>query len=189
MTRPSNASLDQQVVELDEKRAKKSRSSGAHWLRSADCIKSDRGSPLPVLANALLGLREELPGKFAYDEMLRATLLMEPLNNDLDFVPRPCTDIDVGMAQEFLQRRGLKRISREVMQQAIDVHAHERKFHPTRDWLERLAWDGAPRVEHFFSRYFGAEDNEYARAVSGMFLIGMVARIFRPGCKVDHVPV
>lgn len=62
-------------------------------------------------------------------------------------------------------------------------------FHPVRDYLKSLRWDGNPRVDGLFSKYFGSNDTEYARAVSKTFLIGSVARIMRPGCKVDLVPI
>ena len=35
------------------------------------------------------------------------------------------------------------------------------------------------------SRYCGAEDNIYVREVSRCWLLGAVARAYRPGCKFD----
>jgi hypothetical protein len=64
-------------------------------------------------------------------------------------------------------------------------HAH----HVVRDYLGRLEWDKQPRVEWLFSSYFGAPDSPYVRAVSRCFLIGSVARVMRPGCKLDTMPV
>jgi predicted P-loop ATPase len=36
---------------------------------------------------------------------------------------------------------------------------------------------------------FGAEDNDYTRAVSRNFLVSMIARAMRPGCQVDTLPI
>ena len=58
-----------------------------------------------------------------------------------------------------------------------------------RDYLHRLQWDGTHRLANLLATYFGAEKTDYAAAVGKMFLISMVARIMRPGCKVDHLLV
>jgi predicted P-loop ATPase len=161
---------------------------GPDWLE--DCVKGESGRPLSVLASVLIGLRNEYPDSFSFDEMLRAPTLTQQLDEkELDFSPRACTDVDVGNVQERLQRLGLKRISRDTAHQAIEIHAHRCRVHPVRNYLDGLAWDGMPRIDGLFPSYFGSEDNEYARAISSMFLISMVARIFAPGCKADHLPV
>jgi len=121
--------------------------------------------------------------------MLHAPMLMQPLQGENDFTPRPLTDVDIGIMQEQIQHLGLKRISKDVMHQAVDVRAHERRFHPVRDYLDSLTWDGTKRVEKLFTSYFGAEPGPYAEAVGRMFLVSMVARIYKPGCKADYMPV
>ena len=98
----------------------------------------------------------------------------------------------------MLQRGGLARLSREVTHQAIDQRANERPFHPVRDHLNGLVWDGVPRLkgEDFHNglssrscavTYFGAERSEYTAEIVTMFLTSMVARVFKPGCQADHV--
>jgi predicted P-loop ATPase len=157
------------------------------WLQ--DCILNNSRKPLAILANALIGLRAVMPAHFAYDEMLAAPLLMQPLGDVDDFRPRPLTDIDVGLVQERLQNLGLERISKDVMHQAVDVRAFECRIHPVRGYLEGLQWDGKPRLANLFPVYFGAEATPYTERVGQMFLISMVARIFEPGCKADHMPI
>jgi predicted P-loop ATPase len=160
----------------------------AAWL--AECICSDTGKPLPVLANALIGLRAVWPHTFALDEMLCAPLLMAPLGEtQCGFTPRPVTDVDVGVVQERLQHLGLCRIGKDIVHQAVDMRASECAFHPVRNYLGGLAWDGSERMEKLFVAYFGAAPGPYAENVSRMFLISMVARIFKPGCKADYMPV
>jgi predicted P-loop ATPase len=163
------------------------------WL--AKCICGETGKPLPILANVLIGLRAEMVGAFAYDEMLCAPLLMRPLERtNGGFTPRPLTDVDIGVVQERLQHLGLKRVARDTVHQAVDMRAQECRFHPVYDYLEALKWDGVPRVGKLFFEYFidasaVPAGKSYAEAIGRMFLISMVARIYEPGCKVDHLPV
>src|SRR5262245_30268114 len=154
--------------------------------------------PLSVLANALIGLRTFWPDAIGYDEMLCAPVLMEPIDSGQNnFKQRPLTDVDVGLLQKELQHRGLKTLGKDVMHQAVDIHAYEHRFHPVRDYLNGLVWDGKARLTTMFSKYFGAMDaasaddllslqRAYVEAVGRMFMIAMVARIFKPGCKADY---
>jgi predicted P-loop ATPase len=174
--------------ELKKQRRRSSQENGA-WL--AQCIHGDGkdSKPLPVLHNALIGLRAVWPDALAYDEMLCAPMLMRSLTGENDFEPRPLTDVDVSILQENLQQRGLKRIGKDTMHQAVDERAHERKFHPVRDYLDGIEWDGSERLSTLFCTYFGAERTTYVEAVSRMFLIALAARIYKPGCKADYMPV
>jgi predicted P-loop ATPase len=168
-------------------RSAKPRFDGPAWLDR--CVLGDTFKPLPVLASTLVGLREEFCETFAYDEMLCAPMLMKALEKTPHFAPRPVTDVDVGIVQERLQNLGLKRLSKDVAHQAIDMHAHERRFHPVRNYLTGLQWDHTERLNHLLPTYLGAEATDYALAIGPMFLISMVARILRPGCKADHMIV
>lgn len=150
-------------------------------------------NPIPNLANALLFLREDpdLAGIVGFDEMQRQPMLLRPLPGKAngDRTPRPLTDPDVTAVQEYLQLNGLRRIGREIVTDALVAVAAERGFHPVRDFLDGLTWDGEDRVSAFLPRYLGAEDTPYARAIGKLFLVSMVARIYSPGCKADYMLV
>ena len=135
----------------------------APWL--ARCVLGESGKPLAVLANALIVLRAVMSDTFAFDEMLRAPLLMRPLEDAPDFMPRPVTDVDVGIVQDRLQHLGLKRLSKDVAHQAVDVCAHEHRFHPVKDYFDGLQWDGTKRLAKLFAKYFGTEATPYAQAI------------------------
>lgn len=60
-------------------------------------------------------------------------------------------------------------------------------FHPVRDYLNSLAWDGVKRVESLLIDFLGAADSDYTRTVTRMTLAAAVARIFEPGCKFDYM--
>jgi predicted P-loop ATPase len=157
--------------------------------------------PYPNLHNALLALDNDplLRGRFAYDLMLQAPLLVQPLNliapDDVDpdspdtFKPRPATDTDVSRVQEYLQHVGMHTIGREPVFQAVNAHAEVNAFHPVRDYLTRLEWDGKCRVNGWLTKILGVPSSPYVEAIGRMFLIAMVARIFDPGCKADYMLV
>ena len=69
--------------------------------------------------------------------MLCSTVLVRPLD-DRHFTPHPVTDIDVGTLQEQLQHAGLKRLAKDTVHQAVDIHAQRCCFHPVRDYLNRI---------------------------------------------------
>ena len=149
-----------------------------------DLQKNERQEPLSNLANAMIALRKDpqLQDLFAFDEMERATFLMRPEQ-------KPVTDVDVSGVQEYLQLKGLRSISKDTMHQAIDSYADELKFHPVRDYLNSLKWDGEPRLAGWLNAYLGVEHSPYAAGIGTMFLISLVARVFQPGCKCDYMLV
>jgi predicted P-loop ATPase len=158
-----------------------------------ELIVDAKGQPLPILANALAFMRTDpaLLGLVSYDEMMRCPILMRPITRETaeKFQPRPATDDDVSALQEYLQQVGLKRIGKDPVHQAFDLHARENSFHPVREYLDSLIWDQTERLESWISGYFGAEASDYTWRIGTMFLISMVARIYTPGCKADHMPV
>lgn len=61
--------------------------------------------------------------------------------------------------------------------------ASRRRYHPIRDYLNQLRWDGTPRLETCLP---GVKPNNYTRWVARKCLIAAVARVFQPGVKWDH---
>jgi predicted P-loop ATPase len=145
-----------------------------------DLIFGAKGQPLANLANVLTVLRNDpkTQDKLGYDEMLRAPVWERS---------RPVTDADIIELQEFLQRVGLRDTGKDTVFSAAERIARERSYHPVKEYLESLVWDGVSRLDTWLSIYLGAEKTPYTQGVGRMFLISMVARIFRPGCKVDHM--
>jgi len=164
------------------------------WLE--DCQKTDKGAPIPNVHNALLGLRRDprLKNILSYDQMRRVILLTSPTpdatgTTDQDDLPRPIRDTDITNIQEFLQISGLTRISKDTTHQAVEKRAEENAFHPVRDYLAGLFWDGNSRLKGWLNAYLGVTHSEYAAQIGAMFLISMVARVIEPGCKADYMLV
>src|ERR1019366_3150309 len=75
--------------------------------------------------------------------------------------------------------------SKETTGQAVQTVAREHPFHPVRDYLNSLKWDGVKRIDDWLGPYLGADPSDYVRGVGSKWLIGAVARIREPGCKND----
>lgn len=75
--------------------------------------------------------------------------------------------------------------SEGMISAGVRATAVENAYHPVREWLDGLQWDGIPRLEDWLTDYAGVAKTEYTSLVGKLFLIGMVARIYRPGCKMD----
>ena len=183
-------------VPLHSRRAPRPRPSKPEWHRTL--LLDSKGRPQPILANALAALRgaPEVASALAFDGMLQASMLMEPLPlvggctfEPEGALPRPVRDTDVSQLQEWIQHAGLPRIGQATCHQAVDLRAQELGFHPVREWLDGLRWDGTARLERWLSYYLGADPSPYHAGIGRMFLVAMVARIFEPGCKADYLLV
>ena len=62
-------------------------------------------------------------------------------------------------------------------------------FHPIKEYLNSLEWDGTERVETIMIEYLGAEENECVRAFTRKIMVAAVTRIYRPGAKFDYCVV
>ena len=189
----SNEDLPDNILRLvdfeEQRKARKAHRPA--WIQ--DCYVDEKGRLLANLANALIALRQDpnINRAFAHDEMFCGAMLMHALDAPADqpFTPRPVTDPDVSLVQEYLQKAGLLRMGKDTMHQAVDLRAQELRFHPVRSWLDNLQWDGQPRLKTWMSTYLGAKNSPYTRGIGMMFLIAMVARIYRPGCKTDYMVI
>lgn len=71
----------------------------------------------------------------------------------------------------------------------VTAAAQSRTFHPVRDHLDRAAreWDRQPRLKMWLVDYLNVPLSIYAMLVGRYFLLGMVARVFEPGCQMRSV--
>lgn len=102
---------------------------------------------------------------------------------------QPWGDADAVRLRQYLERHGFKPIGRELMRDAILLAADNGRFDSAADWLGNLRWDGVPRIENFYSEYFGATSSEYTKAAGRYTWTALAARVMNPGCKVDMVPI
>ena len=81
------------------------------------------------------------------------------------------------------------RPGKQDIKDAIVASSMRQKYHPVRDYLIPLVWDGRMRLDTLFIDYLGVADSEYTRAVTRKALVGAVSRVMSPGCKFDYMLV
>lgn len=72
---------------------------------------------------------------------------------------------------------------------AVNFVAAQHRFNPVREYLDDLEWDEVDRLDKWLADFLGVEDTPYAALVGRYFLLGMVARIYEPGCQMRLVLV
>lgn len=105
-----------------------------------------------------------------------------------DYGPR-MGDAEYGEVYLLIQRSYGFKITREDLRDMVRAEMRRNRFHPIRDYLAALEWDGVERINEWLHAYAGAANNEYTQAVGSITLIAAVRRIFDPGCKFDEMPI
>lgn len=102
--------------------------------------------------------------------------------------PEPLKNVDYSGIRNYIEcMYGIS--SQAKVEDSLTLETERNTWHPIRDYLNGLHWDGVPRIETLLVDYFGAPDNAYTRHAIRKTLAGAVNRIFRPGCKFDYVLV
>lgn len=146
-----------------------------------------KGVPHASLANIvrLLHAAPEFAGKIWYDEFLCRVCTIWG-----DDEVREWSDVDDIKLQAYLQDwLGLHTLTRKTVADAVVMAANQDVRNEAQAYIEGLTWDGVERIAHFFPDCFGTEDTDYTRAAGANFWLSMVARVIRPGCKVDTMIV
>lgn len=81
--------------------------------------------------------------------MQRCVMLLHEIGQPVaPFNCRPVVEEDITILTEYLQKAGIRRIVRDTVRDAVNAWARERSFHPIREWLQNLIWDGQKRVKY-----------------------------------------
>jgi predicted P-loop ATPase len=188
--------VKQRLIAMDGNRDAETSAAAAAFVRSAvwkeNLITSPKsGEPRPLLANAELALRlaPEMRGVLSFCEFSLDIIVpkskMTPWGSGGDTGPYRWTDNDNTQAAVWLQREHGIYVPSGVAAEAALTVARDRSFHPVKDYLDSLKWDGTSRIEQWLPLYLGTANNEYTRGVGERWLISAVARIYRPGVKAD----
>lgn len=79
--------------------------------------------------------------------------------------------------------------NQDVVWSSLKAVAKSNKVDPVKEWMNSIQWDGKPRVDTWMHTYLGAKKKDIIKQIGRWWLIGAVARVFEPGCQVDHTLV
>lgn len=145
---------------------------------------NERGTVAQTIENAVTILK--------YDPVLRDKIKRNELSGKTDIVAPviwkrdniSITDTDVYQIQRYLENTyGIR--SERAINKAINIVASENTYHPIKDKLESLVWDGTERIKHLLPKFLGSEESEYTEAVMKLLMLGAISRVYNPGCKFE----
>lgn len=151
----------------------------------ADLEYSKTGKLQCTISNIILILENDpaLKGHIAYDLFADVNAVMGglPWNSKAT----QWTDSDDANLRVWLENNyGIT--GRDKIADALTAVLTRHSYHPIRDYLNGLVWDGIPRLERLIIDYIGAEDTELNRTITRKHFTAAVARVFNPGCKYDY---
>ena len=150
-------------------------------------LKRDKnGTPESDVYNCLVVLKQDpaLKGKIRLDEFAHRLVVIDDLPwRGKDETPY-WTDTDDACLRNYFATKYLIK-GKGIIDDALQEVTQDNKFHPVREYLKGLTWDGECRLDTLFIDYIGAEDTEYIRAVTRKWMCGAVARVMDPGVKFD----
>ena len=142
-----------------------------------------KGQPLSTIDNFLLILRNDK--EF---ETLRFNQLSYSPEHIVDGKLERWQDKDDSRARFYIEQK-YKIHNREKLDDALRILFAEREYHPIKQIIESVEWDGVSRIQELFIKWLKCEDTPYIREVTRLVFAGGIHRLYNAGCKFDDVAV
>ena len=145
---------------------------------------NDKGNPKQTIGNVVTILEQDplLAGAIKLNELTERVDIVK----DLGWVRSGPVLNDTDMAYLTLYMERNYGISAQGnIEDAIQIVSNENRYHPIREELMSLVWDGTPRVDDMLTHFLGVEKTELTTAAMKLFMLGAAARVFEPGCKFE----
>ena len=108
---------------------------------------------------------------------------------------RFCADLRDKIADNFTyevpnQGKQPFRFSAQGFDETLNAIVFHAEVDPFIEWLENLpAWDETYRIDEYLSDIFGISKTEISLWVSQFLFLGPIQRAYKPGAKLDEMPV
>lgn len=143
------------------------------------------GNPRATMRNARVAL-QRLDLSFSYDQFQHRKIINGALLDEHqgEISDDACTFLRALIIDRFnFDPRA------ENVRDAANQLCLEHTFHPIRQMIDSLEWDGVSRVNKWLTTYLDAKDTALNQAIGRIMLIAAVRRIRAPGVKFDTIPV
>ena len=146
---------------------------------------TEKGGVRNSIKNCLMVFQHDplLSGAIAYNLLTDRTDVVKPIGYDRS-PGTSMTDTDMKYIRLYLEENYDLTSEKKIID-AADLAAHQNSYHPVRNYLNSLTWDGTERIRYCLHHFLGAEADEYTFQVLRLFLLGAIHRAFRPGCKFE----
>ena len=146
---------------------------------------TEKGGVRNSIKNCLTVFQHDplLSGAIAYNLLTDRTDIVKPIGYDRS-PGTSMTDTDMKYIRLYLEENYDLTSEKKIID-AADLAAHQNSYHPVRDYLNSLAWDGTERICYCLHHFLGAEADEYTFQALRLFLLGAIHRAFHPGCKFE----
>jgi len=148
------------------------------------------GNPRKTLNNTVCFFLEE-------DSPLLDLLRFNDFSKEIEFtkvakwhmsgMPPAWSDADAISCKYWLSSQHGFEVSVNLIHEAALVLARANQYHPIKQYLDDLEWDGRNRLDTWLTRYAKVRGTKFVKAVGAKTLIAAVKRIYEPGCKFDHM--
>lgn len=160
-------------------------------------IKNGEGQIKAVRENVVLALQSipETRGKIAYNEFTNDVFKMAAM--PWGSAAGKWSEVDELLMGEWLVRSHyLPSMPRTTLEEGMRMVATRNQYHPVREYIEAQEWDGTARLNDWLIRAVVGEPDkltkrtrQYLQRVGAWFVMGMVMRAMRPGCKFDYMMI
>ncbi len=147
-------------------------------------ILNENGSIKNSIKNCLTVLQSDpiLSGAIRYNIMTERVDIVKPLW--WKKTSRALNETDINYLFLYMEEKYSLTVEKKI-EKAISIVADKNQYHPVRDYLNRLEWDGTERIRYVLHHFLGSDINEYTYEAMRLFLLGAISRAFKPGCKFD----
>lgn len=126
------------------------------------------------------------------DPLLKDYLLYNELSNAPECISsgeiRRWKDEDDGWLRGYIEQNYCI-YSPQKLDDALRVRFNQRRYHPVREKIQSITWDGKPRIKRFLIEWLKVDDCPYSEEVSRLIFAGGIHRAFNPGCKFEDMAV